>query len=281
MCIRDSYRRERARFSRDEGLSASEPVLSMPRTELLRGLASTMEESTETSVTNLSRSKPVDVVMPSMGDAFSHSEMSPRRGPPPPEAGLETKARLKQRVVWALETAKAVCALHQAGIAHLDLKTDNVLLHEDTALLTDFGCAMVLKEDSDHLELVCANTGTLAFMAPELIVSEEGRSAEVQLRCNPLAADSFSYGFLLFECVTFEREPRYRRFVTEDDKRMTSAPVLEEGEMDGDWGQVPREIEGLVADCWAHDPERRPHMTEIVSRLQAILEHLGSSSVNH
>ncbi len=60
---RERYRREQARFSRDEGLSASEPganfcvaqlltspaVLSMPRTELLRGLASTMEESTETS----------------------------------------------------------------------------------------------------------------------------------------------------------------------------------------------------------------------------------------
>ena len=57
---------------------------------------------------------------------------------------------------------------------------------------------------------------------------------------------------------------------------MTSAPVLEEGEMDGDWGQVPREIEGLVADCWAHDPERRPHMDEIVSRLAVCVDRLAT-----
>ena len=104
-------------------------------------------------------------------------------------------------------------------------------LQEDTALLTDFGCAMVLKEVSAVLWLeilsrvLCSGFGPLGvglcqywdprihgvaqplagsmmaggLQAPELIVSEEGRSAEVQLRCNPLAADSFSYGFLLFE----------------------------------------------------------------------------------
>lgn len=44
----------------------------------------------------------------------------------------ENTTSLQQRLTWALETAKGIWALHRANIAHLDIKTDNCLMHNET-----------------------------------------------------------------------------------------------------------------------------------------------------
>eukprot|EP00656_Telonema_subtile_P002634 TRINITY_DN11195_c0_g1_i2.p1 TRINITY_DN11195_c0_g1~~TRINITY_DN11195_c0_g1_i2.p1 ORF type:complete len:705 (+),score=103.20 TRINITY_DN11195_c0_g1_i2:77-2191(+) len=88
---------------------------------------------------------------------------------------------LRQRVTWALQVcvyfsfelflqvAKGLRSLHGIGVAHLDVKTDNVLLNNDVAEITDFGCAVmtVFTRKSDqrsHEHLIAAHSGTPAFM---------------------------------------------------------------------------------------------------------------------
>eukprot|EP00657_Telonema_sp_P-1_P009000 TRINITY_DN3191_c0_g1_i1.p1 TRINITY_DN3191_c0_g1~~TRINITY_DN3191_c0_g1_i1.p1 ORF type:complete len:200 (-),score=25.10 TRINITY_DN3191_c0_g1_i1:124-723(-) len=133
------------------------------------------------------------------------------RGSCPPQMGqgvvveldshveLSSNAALEQlrvRVEWALQVAQALNALHSIGVAHMDVKTDNVLLTDDRACLTDYGCALADVPHVKHgsqLTHVKAETGTLAFMAPELAAD-----SDVLVPCDPFACDIFSFGFLLY-----------------------------------------------------------------------------------
>ncbi len=74
--------------------------------------------------------------------------------------------------------------LHSNGVAHLDLKLENLLLGENFQLkITDFDCAYI-KNDLYYL-----GKGTANFRAPEII----------QGKCRrPKAADIYSLGMMLF-----------------------------------------------------------------------------------
>jgi len=73
--------------------------------------------------------------------------------------------------------------IHSQGIAHLDLKLDNLLMGEDYQLkITDFGCS---KAEKDEIN----GQGTKGYRAPEL---------RRQNCVNPYAADMYSVGIILF-----------------------------------------------------------------------------------
>eukprot|EP00658_Telonema_sp_P-2_P048975 TRINITY_DN37244_c0_g2_i1.p1 TRINITY_DN37244_c0_g2~~TRINITY_DN37244_c0_g2_i1.p1 ORF type:complete len:479 (+),score=76.16 TRINITY_DN37244_c0_g2_i1:162-1598(+) len=150
------------------------------------------------------------------------------------------------RLQWALEIARAVRTLHRLRIGHMDLKSDNVLLHDGRAYLADFGHAVKNMEYSGTGEdswLVPANAGTLAFLPPELYVPDQ-RNNESLVRCNVFAADVFTFGFLLHECITLEREPRCRRNCRGNFLREVyrTAPTLEPDEMVSVFCQTPRAV---------------------------------------
>ncbi len=104
-----------------------------------------------------------------------------RSGGPLPAA--EAVALLDQ-VAAALDTA------HAAGIVHRDVKPHNILLEGERAYLTDFGLAKALG-DSGVLS-GASIVGTVEYMSPE-----QWRGEQV----GP-AADVYSLGCVLYECVT-------------------------------------------------------------------------------
>jgi DNA-binding beta-propeller fold protein YncE len=84
----------------------------------------------------------------------------------------------------------ALDAAHAAGIVHRDVKPHNILLEGERAYLTDFGLAKALG-DSGVLS-GASIVGTVEYMSPEQWRGERVGSA----------ADVYSLGCVLYECVT-------------------------------------------------------------------------------
>jgi hypothetical protein len=136
-----------------------------------------------------------------------------------------------------LQVASALVAAHDAGVLHLDLKPDNVLVIDGAtprAVLIDFGIARAFGAHA-------LGVGTPDYMAPE------------QLEDKPLggAVDIYALGLLLFELTTGDRPFGGTSHVERVAGRLFHpAPVL----------PVPSEpaLVALVAACLARDPEERP-----------------------
>jgi serine/threonine protein phosphatase PrpC len=103
-----------------------------------------------------------------------------------PALGLEEGRNI------AIKLARAVAALHRAGVIHRDIKPDNVILEGEGSLkLIDFGVVRLPgMEDSPSQDI----PGTPAYMAPEMFHGEPGDEA----------TDIFALGVTLFRAFTGE-----------------------------------------------------------------------------
>ncbi len=96
------------------------------------------------------------------------------------------------------DMARALAYAHGHGVVHRDIKPENVLLHEGTAVVTDFGIAKALsasttKAPSGTLTLVGTSLGTPAYMAPEQVAADPNIDAR---------ADIYAVGVVAYEMLT-------------------------------------------------------------------------------
>jgi len=109
---------------------------------------------------------------------------------------LETRLKRAQRIELeeglsiATRLARAIAALHRAGVIHRDIKPDNVILLKDGGLrLVDLGVCR-----APRLEELCAEDipGTPSYMAPELFAGAAGDEA----------SDLYALGVTLYRAFT-------------------------------------------------------------------------------
>ncbi|KAG2450299.1 hypothetical protein HYH02_004806 [Chlamydomonas schloesseri] len=160
----------------------------------------------------------------------------------------------------AADVAKAMLHLHLNDVLHGDLKARNVMLKNSggegrgvICKVADFGLAVKM-DTCDQTHMSGMFQGTLTHMAPELLL--HGRMSK--------AADVYAYGITLWEIFVgghaFKGMPRalLGHQVAEEGKRPVFPPF------------TPEPYACLAADCWAHDPEKRPTFEEILERLAAM-----------
>jgi serine/threonine protein phosphatase PrpC len=103
-----------------------------------------------------------------------------------PALGLEEGRNI------AIKLARALAALHRAGIVHRDIKPDNVILEAGGSLkLIDLGVVRVPGLDDFPPDAV---PGTQAYMAPEMLAGEPGNEA----------TDIYALGVTMFRAFTGE-----------------------------------------------------------------------------
>jgi serine/threonine protein kinase len=170
----------------------------------------------------------------------------------------ETLAQRLSRVgrlpeATAASIFRALCAglaaVHEAGIVHRDLKSDNVFLatdgDTDRVVVMDFGLARALEQSHSHFASSGRQLlGTAAYMAPEQV--EGGKVTQ--------AADIFALGIVMFEVLTGQvpfsgataASVALSRLRHEAPKPSTLVPELGPA-----W-------DALVSRCLARDPRARP-----------------------
>ncbi|QDG52017.1 serine/threonine protein kinase [Persicimonas caeni] len=181
---------------------------------------------------------------------------------------LDRSGRLEmaRAVELGSQIADALGQVHAAGVAHRDLKPDNIIveqLHRDDEMihLIDFGIAHICGEVSKTHGFV----GTPLYASPE-----QSRGDEIDVR-----TDVYSLGAVLFHLLTgrppFTGTNPYQllhKHVTQ------TAPALAEVAGDRDF---PEDLERLVADMLRKAPSQRPaSMHEVAERLRGIAPHLGA-----
>jgi serine/threonine protein kinase len=163
-----------------------------------------------------------------------------RRGPMPSEQVAGIGARL----------ADALAYVHGEGLIHRDVKPANVLLGRDGRVrLTDFGIARLV--DAAKVTATGLTVGTASYLSPEQVTAEPVGTA----------ADVYSLGLVLLECLTGRRE--YPGSAVEVALARLSRPPAVPSDLPDGWP-------GLLTAMTDRDPALRPTCTQVADDLRAV-----------
>jgi serine/threonine-protein kinase len=167
------------------------------------------------------------------------------------------------------ELCEVLQAAHDENIMHRDLKPANLMVVDpdtprERIKVMDFGLAKLI--DSEAVRKVTDTNVDFAVGTPSYICPEQVRGEEMDHR-----GDLYSVGVMMYELLT-GRLP-FTGATSMDillAHATESPPTFAELDLAG-W--VPREVEQLVFECLAKDPEDRPQSArELAERFDTALE---------
>eukprot|EP01100_Stratorugosa_tubuloviscum_P013788 TRINITY_DN708_c5_g1_i1.p1 TRINITY_DN708_c5_g1~~TRINITY_DN708_c5_g1_i1.p1 ORF type:complete len:509 (+),score=213.98 TRINITY_DN708_c5_g1_i1:63-1589(+) len=172
----------------------------------------------------------------------------------------DSKLRLSLylRMKMAKDAAMGINWLHCSTpqIIHRDIKPSNLLIDENYRVkVCDFGLSAV-KQHGEFLKDKDRIPGSPLWMAPEVM---QGRPLNEK-------ADVYSFGLVLWEIVTqsklfpdMKQFPAFKRAICE---QIVRPPLPTD---------ILPSIRTLIENCWAPNPENRPHFNQIIQQLDNIL----------
>jgi len=150
----------------------------------------------------------------------------------------------------SLGAAQGINYLHSKGIFHKDIKSQNVLIGDNFAKVkvADFGLSL---SRNDEMGVASKYVGSAQWRAPE------ATSSVYTAEC-----DVYSYGVLLWECLT--RKKPFSGMSVAD----TLAQVRS-GKRPAIPFYCPTAFRDLIEQCWQHDPAKRPNFEKIIEVLSS------------
>jgi len=175
---------------------------------------------------------------------------------------------VKQAVAILRDVARALDYAHAHGVAHRDIKPDNVLLSGDYAVVTDFGVAkalMAARSGTETLTGLGVAIGTPAYMSPEQAAGDTSDHR----------SDLYAFGCMAYEMLT--GGPPFRE---------SSAPALFAAHatrtpvpLSDVRPAVPAPLAQLVSRCLEKRPADRPQSArEIIDALDAVSTPVAGSA---
>jgi serine/threonine protein kinase len=127
-----------------------------------------------------------------------------------------------------------------------------------TAKVADFGTSKLISPEKQ--EELTFNLGTIAWMAPEMLVKNRNYTEKV---------DVYSFGIIAWEMVV--KEFPYKHIATQFSCNI--ADVVLSGERPITPVTCPEWFSELMKKCWSKNPEERPSFTEIVLLLEQQVQY--------
>src|SRR2546423_5721889 len=180
-------------------------------------------------------------------------------------AELASGVELPLRTVILLlrEIASALAYYHAHGVVHRDIKTENILISDGAAMVTDFGVAKAIEASalakSGALTTAGIALGTPAYMAPEQIAGDESTDAR---------ADIYAFGVVAYELIAGAPP-----FTGDSAQALIAAHMTTQPEpIDRRRAGIPAALSALVMSCLEKSTARRPQTAaEVADRLGAML----------
>lgn len=152
----------------------------------------------------------------------------------------------------------AIAFLHARGIAHRDIKSQNVLLSPTLEVkLCDFGLARMR---SELMTGVMQFAGTPSYMAPEIFRNQKYTET----------VDVFAFGTMLWEAVA--RDIPWANFDVQDIRQRVVAGKMLEIPRD-----CPHSLQQVIREAWTTDRNLRPPMADVLGSLRTCLQDVGGS----
>lgn len=179
-----------------------------------------------------------------------------------PRGSLSNLLISSQEISWqdryqiALDVAEGMCYLHDCGILHRDLKSENILLDSNgRAKITDFGISTLV---NDHLTFGSWDEkGSYLWMAPEIFHTYK----------NTMAGDVYSYGMVLWQLGARTHPFSAIKFLVP----FQSYEHIKAGNREVISEDTPLELKNIIELCWLPEPplkketdtQQRPTMNDV------------------
>jgi len=179
---------------------------------------------------------------------------------------------VREAVGVAMQIASALAAAHARGIAHRDIKPDNVMVRTDGFVkVLDFGLAKLVAGSADEATTVRTQPG-LAIGTPHYMSPEQAEGKDVDER-----SDIFSLGVMLYELTTGTRP------FTGDSNLSVLSSILRDAPrpLTDVNPSLPAGLQRIVNRCLAKDRHRRYQAADDLRRdLEDLEQSLRSGELS-